>query len=417
MLDIKWIAAEPQAFDAALKRRGLPPQAEELGELNRRRLEMIKRVESLRSERKLLAKRVALAKKRDEDWAEAERRALETKRRLAVAEAEQREIERALREKLLLVPNRLDDDVKDGIAPHILKQVGEKPTLKTPQNHSSLGQALGLMEFGEAAKISGARFVILKGDLARLERALAEFMLRHNVDEYGYEEVSPPLLVKEAAMLGTGQLPKFAEDLFATEDQRFWLIPTAEVPLTNLARERTFGLKELPKRYTALTPCFRSEAGAAGKDTKGMIRQHQFYKVELVSITSTEHGRAELERMTECAEALLTKLGLCWRRVMLASEDTGFAAIKTYDLEVWCAGQGKFLEISSCSDCGTFQARRMRARIDEGGFVNTLNGSSLAVGRTLLAILEHYQDEKGEIAIPKVLHEYMGGQERICGRN
>lgn len=430
MLEIKWIVAEPKAFDAAMKRRGLAsgavPSGQEFAALNAERLELIKRVETLRGERNRLAKEVAAAKRGGTATADAEKRAIELKRELAVAEDKRRLVGQSLNEKLLTVPNRLADEVKDGAEPSVLKQGGSKPKLANPKDHTAIGQSLGLMDFAAAAKMSAARFVVLKGQLARLERALAEFMLAHNVGEFGYEEVSPPLLVNGDALVATAQLPKFGDELFAVEGKRFWLIPTAEVPLTNLAREKTFKAEELPRRYTSLTPCFRSEAGAAGKDTKGMMRQHQFYKVELVSITDSARAGDELERMTECAESLLDKLGLCWRRVILGAEDTGFAARKTYDLEVWCAGQGQFREISSCSDCGTFQAMRMGARIRDGsanggfangGFANTLNGSALAVGRALLAILEHYQTENGEVVIPEVLRRYMDGEKKICRKS
>jgi len=288
-----------------------------------------------------------------------------------------------------------------------------------PKDHVELGARLGMMDFETAARISGARFVVLSGQLARLERALGQFMLDMQVQEHGYTEIAPPLLVREEAMFGSGQLPKFAEDLFATTDGR-WLIPTAEVSLTNLVRERIIDEGELPMRLTALTPCFRSEAGASGKDTRGMIRQHQFNKVELISITTPEQSEDEHERMTGCAEAVLKRLELPYRVMSLCTGDMGFSVRKTYDLEVWLPSQNTFREISSCSNCGDFQARRMDARFRRAGekgarFVHTLNGSGLAVGRTLVAVMETYQDDGGRIAIPQALHPYMRGVSHIGG--
>jgi len=284
-----------------------------------------------------------------------------------------------------------------------------------------LGEGLGQMDFGAAAALSGARFTVLRAGLARLERALGQFMLDLQTQEQGYTEVSPPLLVRDAAVFGVGQLPKFAEDLFRTTDGR-WLISTAEVSLTNLVREEIIDEAELPLRLTALTPCFRSEAGASGKDTRGMIRVHQFYKVELVSITTPEQSEAEHERMTACAEAVLKRLELPFRTVLLCTGDMGFSSRKTYDIEVWLPSQGMYREISSCSNCGDFQARRMDARCRKAGekgtrFVHTLNGSGLAVGRALVAIMENYQDEKGRIAIPQALHRYLPGLTHIGGED
>jgi seryl-tRNA synthetase len=287
-----------------------------------------------------------------------------------------------------------------------------------PKEHFDIGEGLGLMDFEAAARVSGARFVVLKGALARLERALGQFMLDLHTREFGYTEVSPPLLVRDDTAFGTGQLPKFAEDLFHT-DNGYWLVPTAEVPLTNLAREQIVDEAALPMRLTALTACFRSEAGAAGKDTRGMIRQHQFYKVELVSIATPEQSAAEHERMTECAETVLKRLGLPFRTVLLCTGDMGFAAQKTYDIEVWLPGQQAYREISSCSNCGDFQARRMKARCRAAGgkqtrFVHTLNGSGLAVGRALIAVLENGQETDGGVTIPEALRPYMGGLARIA---
>jgi seryl-tRNA synthetase len=295
-----------------------------------------------------------------------------------------------------------------------LRRFGAAPGFAfPPREHFEIGEALGGMDFAAAARISGARFAVLRGPLARLERALAAFMLDLHTHEFGHTEIWPPLLVRDAAMFGTAQLPKFAEEQFQTREG-YWLIPTAEVPLTNLVRESILSEAELPLRLTAWTPCFRAEAGAAGRDTRGLIRQHQFSKVELVSITTPEQARAEHERMTACAEEVLKRLGLHYRVMLLASGDMGFAARRTYDLEVWLAGQGRFREISSCSWCGDFQARRMQARYRPEGekgtrFVHTLNGSALAIGRTLAAVLEHYQRADGSVEIPEVLRPYMGG--------
>jgi len=326
----------------------------------------------------------------------------------------------ALRDLLAALPNLPAADVPDGEDEHgnvELRRVGEPPRLNDPKDHVALGEALGMMDFEGAARMSGARFVAIKGQLARLERALGQFMLDTHTGEFGYTEVSPPLLVRDEAMFGTGQLPKFRDDQFGTTDGR-WLIPTAEVSLTNLAREQIIGEEELPWRMTALTPCFRLEAGASGRDTRGIIRQHQFWKCELVSITTPEQSDEEHERMTACAETVLQRLGLAYRVMQLCKGDMGFSARKTFDIEVWLPSQGVYREISSCSNCGDFQARRMDARARKAGekgtrFVHTLNGSALAVGRTLVAILENYQDESGRIAIPDALHPYMRGMTHI----
>ncbi len=327
-----------------------------------------------------------------------------------------------LRGLLAALPNLAAEDVPEGEDEHGNQEVrrwGEPFAIASPQDHVALGEGLGMMDFEAAAKMSGARFVILKKDLARLERALANFMLDLQTSENGYTEVSPPLLVRDEAVFGTGQLPKFSEDLFRTTDGR-WLIPTAEVSLTNMVREAITAEEELPLRLTALTPCFRSEAGASGRDTRGMIRQHQFYKVELVSITTPEQSNDEHERMVGCAEAVLKRLELPFRTMLLCTGDMGFSAAKTYDLEVWMPSQGMYREISSCSNCGDFQARRMDARGRKAGekgtrFLHTLNGSGLAVGRTLVAILENYQDEGGRIAVPQALHPYLRGLTHIGG--
>jgi seryl-tRNA synthetase len=328
----------------------------------------------------------------------------------------------ALDQLLTALPNLPASDVPAGhdeTGNVEIRRWGEPAHLSSPKDHVDLGANLGLMDFEAAARMSGSRFVVLKGELARLERALGQFMLDIQTQEHAYLEVAPPLLVREAAAFGSGQLPKFAEDLFATTDGR-WLIPTSEVPLANLVREQILAEAELPLRVAALTPCFRSEAGASGKDTRGMIRQHQFNKVELVSITLPETSAEEHERMTACAEAVLKRLELPFRTMLLCAGDMGFSARKTYDLEVWMPSQETWREISSCSNCGDFQARRMDARFRRGAekgteFVHTLNGSALAVGRTLVALMETYQDEGGRIAIPQALHPYMRGLTHIGG--
>ena len=326
----------------------------------------------------------------------------------------------ALKELLSALPNIPAADTPVGADEHDnveQRRSGSAPTINDAKDHVALGEGMGLMDFEAAARMSGARFVVMKGDLARLERALGQFMLDTHTGEFGYTEVSPPILVRDEAMFGTGQLPKFRDDQFGTSDGR-WLIPTAEVSLTNLAREQITGEEELPWRLTALTPCFRLEAGASGRDTRGIIRQHQFWKCELVSVTTPDQSDEEHERMTACAEAILQRLGLAYRVMQLCTGDMGFSARKTYDIEVWLPSQGVYREISSCSNCGDFQARRMDARSRKAGekgsrFVHTLNGSGLAVGRALVAVLENYQDENGRIAIPEALHPYMRGQTHI----
>ena len=340
---------------------------------------------------------------------------------LEAEDAKQRELGEKLKTELASLPNLPFDDVPQGADEHgnveVRKDGAPNVLAFPPKDHADLGEALKMMDFEAAAKMSGARFVVLKGQLARLERAIGQFMLDVQTGEHGYTEVNPPVLVRDNAMFGTGQLPKFEEDLFKTSDG-FYLIPTAEVALTNLVRDAITAEEELPLRLTALTNCFRAEAGSAGRDTKGMIRQHQFQKVELVSITTPEQSAEEHERMTNCAETILKKLGLSFRTMLLCTGDMGFGARKTYDLEVWLPSQNTYREISSCSNCGDFQARRMDARTRKAGekgtrFVHTLNGSGLAVGRTLVAIMENYQDENGKIAIPAVLQPYMGGLQQI----
>ena len=351
------------------------------------------------------------------------RRVAESKDRQAAIEARAGELKAALDRALAVLPNLPADDVPDGLDEShnkLVRQHGAPPGFPfAVKDHAAIGENLGLMDFARAGKLSGARFVVLYGQLARLERALAQFMLDIHTREFGYREVSPPLLVREETAFGTGQLPKSAEDMFQTT-QGLWLIPTAEVSLTNLVADEILEEAALPMRVTAWTPCFRAEAGAAGKDTRGMIRQHQFSKVELVSIAHPDQSEAEHERMTACAEEILKRLGLAYRVMLLCAGDMGFSARKTYDLEVWLPGQNTYREISSCSNCGDFQARRMKARFrpKEGKgtrFVHTLNGSGLAVGRTLIAVLENYQGGNGTVAVPDALKPYMGGLEVIGG--
>ena len=423
MYDIKWIRENEAAFERGRARRGLDPVTVQLFAFDDARRAAIAELQKAQERRNAASKEIGAAMKAG-DTAKAEAlkaevaaikdnwENLESAERYAIAE---------LDNALAALPNTPRDDVPDGVDENDNVEVarwGEPRAFDfSPKEHFDLGEALGLMDFDTAAKISGARFVVNKGALARLERALAQFMLDLHTQAHGYTEVSPPLLVRDEAMFGTAQLPKFREDQFPAGDG-FWLIPTAEVPLTNLARESILDPAQLPLRLTAGTYCFRAEAGAAGRDTRGMIRQHQFYKVELVSITTPEESVAEHERMTACAEKVLQGLGLPYRKVLLCAGDMGFASQKTYDLEVWLPGQGKYREISSCSVCGDFQARRMGARYrDADGkprFVHTLNGSGVAVGRAMVAVLENYQEADGSVAIPAALRPYMGGLERIA---
>jgi seryl-tRNA synthetase len=423
MLDVRWIREEPAALDRALARRGAEPCAADLLALDERRRTLIASLQAMQERRNAASKEIGAAKAaKDEARAQAlmaEVTAL--KARMPEDEAGLKAAEAAIDAAIAELPNPPLDEVPDGADEKDnveLRQVGEKPRFNfAPRQHFELGEAMGLMDFEAASKLSGARFVVLKGALARLERALGQFMLDLHVDQHGCTEVQPPLLVKDAALFGTAQLPKFAEDQFRTTGE-FWLIPTAEVPLTNLVREQILEEAVLPLRFTALTPCFRSEAGSAGRDTRGMLRQHQFDKVEMVSITTPETSLAEHERMTGCAEAVLKALGLPYRVVVLCTGDMGFASQKTHDLEVWLPGQDTYREISSVSVCGDFQARRMGARYRpaEGKgprFVHTLNGSGVAVGRALIAVMENYQTADGAVIVPEVLRPYMGGITKI----
>jgi seryl-tRNA synthetase len=418
MHDLKAIRDNPEAFDAGLKRRGLPPLAAAILALDQERRRLVQAAEELQARRNSLSKEIGRLKaKGEEDAANgAAAEVLRLKEAMPAAEQAERNLAAAIENRLANIPNLPAPGVPDGAdeaANLEIRRHGAPPRLNAPKEHFELGEALGLMDFEAAARLSGARFVVLKGALARMERALASFMLDLHTGEFGYTEIAPPHLVRDGALYGTGQLPKFAEDLF-TVSGGFWLIPTAEVSLTNLAADAILEGDALPLRFTAYTPCYRSEAGAAGRDTRGMIRQHQFSKVELVSITHPDRSIEEHERMTACAEMVLQRLELPYRTVTLCTGDMGFAAMKTYDIEVWLPGQGRYREISSCSNCGDFQARRMKTRFREAGtkgtrFVHTLNGSALAVGRTLIAVLENYQQPGGSIAIPRVLQPYMGG--------
>ncbi|RFC66367.1 serine--tRNA ligase [Fulvimarina endophytica] len=469
MIDIKWIRENPGKLDEALASRGAKPVAIDLIKLDERRRDHLKTLQELQGRRNEASKAIGKAKGSGDD-AKAQSlidEVAQIKAEIQAGEAEERAIDLALVDALSRLPNVPLDDVPVGTdeADNVeVRRVGEKPEFGfAPKEHFELGEALGMMDFDLAAKISGSRFNVLRGKLARLERALGQFMLDVHTGEHGYEETQPPLLVRNDAMYGTSQLPKFGEDLFigasmtgrghqveslletyttqadldalksgeisleklvpqvlerAPTEEEFWLIPTAEVPLTNLVRDRVLDGGQLPLRMTALTPCFRSEAGSAGRDTRGMLRQHQFNKVEMVSITSEETSASELERMTGCAEEVLKRLGLPYRVVTLCTGDMGFAARKTYDIEVWLPGQDAYREISSCSVCGDFQARRMAARYRVEGekqprFVHTLNGSGVAVGRALIAVMENYQNENGSITVPECLKPYMGGIERI----
>ena len=451
MHDINLIRENPAAFDAGLAKRGAAAEAERLIAMDEKRRAHINALQGLQERRNAASKAIGQAKHSGD---EAKASALmaevaDLKAQIQDGEEAERRLVAELDAALAAIPNMPLDDVpvgadeRDNVELH---RSGDKPAFDfKPKEHFEIGEGLGLMDFETATKLSGARFVVLKGALARLERALAQFMLDHHTTTNGYTEVNPPILVRDAAMFGTGQLPKFKNDQFealvdlegildgidsaesaqaardahANGGNRRWLIPTAEVPLTNLVREQILDDAQLPLRFTAWTPCFRAEAGAAGRDTRGMIRQHQFPKVELVSITRAEDSVGELERMRDCAESVLKALGLHYRVVTLCTGDMGFGARKTYDIEVWLPGQDAYREISSCSVCGEFQARRMGARYRPQGskkpaYVHTLNGSGLAVGRTLIAVLENYQTSDGSVTVPEALRPYMGGLERIA---
>lgn len=421
MHDIRAIRENPEAFDAGLAKRGLEPIAERLLALDDFRRASIASMQQLQTRRNELSKEigVAMAQGLREQAEGLKEEVASLKQQMTTIEDASGENDAKLSELLITLPNIPYDDVPQGADEddnQLMATVGEPTVLGfDAKEHDAIGPALGL-DFETGAMLSGARFTLVRGAAAKLHRALGQFML-DTLEAQGFEQTIPPLLVRDEAVFGTGQLPKFAEDLFQTTDGR-WLIPTAEVSLTNIVREQILAEEELPLRFTALTACFRSEAGAAGRDTRGFIRQHQFEKVEMVSITTPEQSEAEHERMTQCAEGILTALGLPFRRMKLCTGDMGFTAARTYDLEVWLPGQGRYREISSCSTCGDFQARRMNARFRPAGekatrFVHTLNGSGLAVGRTLVAVLENYQQEDGSVRVPDVLKPYLGGLERL----
>lgn len=423
MLDIKWIRENEKALEKALMRRSFDVDIQQLLVLEKERLDFINLLEGQRQLRREFSDRIADAKaqknlKEIEKLTEAVKKIKQT---LPDLEERERSASKRVRDFLSSIPNIPLADVPDGIdeSGNVEQhRIGDKPVFDfKPLDHTDIGERLGMMDFSTATKLSGARFVVLRGALARLERALASFMLDIHTQEFGYQEVVPPFLVREDSMYGTAQLPKFADDQFSTQSG-LWLIPTAEVSLTNLVREHIFHERELPMRFTAATPCFRKEAGAAGRDTRGMIRQHQFSKVELVSIVRPEDSANELDRMLGCAEEVLKRLELHYRVVLLCTGDMGFAAAKTYDIEIWLPGEGNYREISSCSSCGDFQARRMKARYRRKDdkkirFVHTLNGSGVALGRALLALLEQKQCADGSVVIPESLRPYMGGMERI----
>ena len=420
MHDIKKIRENPSDLDKLLAKRKHPPVSSQIIELDEKNREIIGELQVIQEERntksKLIGEYAANGKNDEASKLKAEVTSLKDK--MQELENSQREKQEELNTFLSSLPNNPADDVPVGdesLNKEIKLEGNKKEFTFTPKEHDELGENLNMMSFEQATKISGARFVVQSGLIARMERAISNFMLDLHTNEFGYTEMNVPILVKDQSVYGVGQLPKFKDDLFKTTDD-YWLIPTAEVPLSNMTRESIIDILDLPKRYVSHTPCFRSEAGAAGKDTRGIMRQHQFYKVELVSLTSESQSKDEHERMLSCAEEVLKRLNLHYRVVILSSEDMGFAAQKTYDIEVWLPGQKAYREISSCSNCGDFQARRMNSRYKEGKetkFLHTLNGSGLAVGRTLISILENYQNEDGTIQVPDALIPYMGGINQI----
>jgi seryl-tRNA synthetase len=417
MHDLKQIRDDPAAFDAGLKRRGLPPQSEEILALDAKRRAAQTRLQEQQQRRNEVSRQVGAAKSKGQDATALMAEVAQLKDGMEAATAEEQATAAQLDQILAGIPNLAARDVPDGAdadANVEIRRHGNPRNFPfTPKQHFEIGEKLGLMDFESAVKLAGSRFVVLKGALARLERALAAFMIDIHTGQFGYQEVLPPFLVNDQTAYGTGNLPKFGEDLFRTREG-LWLIPTAEVPLTNLVADQILDESVLPLRFTAHTPCFRSEAGAAGKDTRGMIRVHQFSKVELVSIAHPDQSAEEHERMTGCAEEVLKRLGIPYRVVTLCTGDMGFASQKTYDIEVWLPGQGAYREISSCSNCGEFQARRMKARFRKAGdkgtrFVHTLNGSGLAIGRTMIALIENFQEADGAVVLPDALVPYVGG--------
>lgn len=420
MFDLKLIRETPEVFDSGWRRRGLPPQTPALLALDEQRRAAQTEMQDLQARRNEASRQIGALKAKGEDASALMAEVAAAKERAAELEQIEKDIGEKLHDILSRLPNIPDATVPDGADETgnvEVRKYGEPGRINSAKEHFDLGEDLGLMDFAMAAKMSGSRFVYLRGGLARLERALAQFMLDTHTQEHGYTEVSAPLLVRAEALFGTGQLPKFEEDMFKTTSGHY-LVSTSEISLTNSVLDSIVDVADLPLRLTSLTPCFRSEAGAAGRDTRGMIRQHQFYKVELVSITGEDQSSAEHDRMTECAETILKKLELPFRTMALCTGDMGFSARKTYDIEVWLPGQNAYREISSCSNCGDFQARRMKARYKKEGdknttFLHTLNGSGVAVGRALIAVLENYQQEDGSIAIPAVLKTYMGGMTKL----
>ena len=417
MHDLNFIRENSLLFDELLKKRFLDPKSEKILKLDSKKRELLTNSQELRSKRKVLSS--SFSKLNDSQKSEIQNKVQIIKNDLDELEIETSKIDKELKEILSSLPNLPHKDVpigKDENSNKVIKTVGVIPSYSFKvKPHYELGENLKMLDFEQAGKVSGTRFVYLKNHLARLERAIANFMLDKHTSQFGYTEIIPPNLVRDDAAYGTGQLPKFSEDLFKTNTDH-WLIPTAEVPLTNLVLDTILSEKELPQRLTAWTPCYRSEAGAAGRDTRGMIRQHQFSKVELVSITKEEDSEKELERMLDCATSILDDLKISYRVILLSTGDMGFSAEKTYDIEVWLPGEEKYREISSCSNCRSFQARRMNARYktsEQNKFVHTLNGSGLAVGRTLIAVLENYQNEDGSINVPEVLIPYMGNISKI----
>ena len=417
MHDINFIRENPEIFDELLKKRFIEPKSNIIISLDTKKRSILTKSQELRANRKTLSS--SFSNLNDIDKIELQKKVQLIKNQIDELEKDIFNIDEQLKNTLSGLPNLPHSDVpvgEDENTNKLIKQVGIIPSFKfSPKSHYELGENLEMIDFEQAGKVSGTRFVYLKKNIARLERAIANFMLDKHTNEFGYTEINPPNLVRDAAAFGTGQLPKFSEDLFKTNTDH-WLIPTAEVPLTNLVLDTIVSEKDLPLRYTAWTPCYRSEAGAAGRDTRGMIRQHQFSKVELVSITNEDESEIELDRMLNCATSILDDLEIPYQVILLSSGDMGFSAEKTYDIEVWLPGESKYREISSCSNCKSFQARRMNSRYkttDQNKFVHTLNGSGLAVGRTLIAVLENYQNEDGSINIPKVLKPYMGNLNKI----
>lgn len=420
MFDLKLIRETPEVFDSGWKRRGLEPQTPVLLSLDEKRRALQTEAQELQSRRNEASKQIGALKSKGGDASQLMAEVAAAKERITAIEEEESKLAEQLNDMLSRLPNIPDASVPDGADETgnvELRRVGEPRRINSAKEHFDIGEALGQMDFATAAKMSGSRFVLLRSGLARLERALAQFMLDTHTQEHGYTEVSAPLLVRAEALFGTGQLPKFEEDMFKTTSGHY-LVSTSEISLTNSVLDSIVDVADLPLRLTSLTPCFRSEAGAAGRDTRGMIRQHQFYKVEMVSITREDQSNEEHERMTGCAETILKRLDLPFRTVALCTGDMGFSARKTYDIEVWLPGQNAYREISSCSNCGDFQARRMKARYKKEGeknttFLHTLNGSGVAVGRALIAVLENYQQEDGSVIVPDVLKPYMGGITRI----